>query len=42
MSSNRLEVVVVGSYVQDHVWLADRFPETGETLAALWRPVSQP
>ncbi|MBX3691804.1 ribokinase [Dokdonella sp.] len=34
MSSNRLEVVVVGSYVQDHVWLADRFPETGETLAA--------
>ena len=28
-------VVVVGSYVQDHVWLTDRFPETGETRRAL-------
>jgi ribokinase len=28
-------LVVVGSYVQDHVWLTDRFPETGETRRAL-------
>ncbi len=34
MPSNRIDVVVVGSYVQDHVWLTERFPETGETLAA--------
>ena len=34
MSSNSTGVIVVGSYVQDHVWLTDRFPETGETLAA--------
>lgn len=27
-------VVVVGSYVHDHVWLTERFPETGETLGA--------
>ena len=30
----RADVVIVGSYVQDHVWLTDRFPETGETLGA--------
>ena len=29
------DVVVVGSYVQDHAWLTDRFPETGETRRAL-------
>ena len=28
------DVVVVGSYVHDHVWLTERFPETGETLGA--------
>jgi len=27
-------VVVVGSYVHDHVWLTERFPDTGETLGA--------
>ncbi|MEO6065650.1 MAG: ribokinase [Lysobacterales bacterium] len=27
-------VVVVGSYVQDHAWLCDRFPDTGETVSA--------
>jgi ribokinase len=26
---------VVGSFVQDHAWLTDRFPETGETRRAL-------
>ncbi|SFN00964.1 ribokinase [Dokdonella immobilis] len=36
-SSNNLHfsTVVVGSYVHDHVWLTDRFPETGETRRAL-------
>ena len=29
------DVVIVGSYVQDHAWLTDRFPETGETRRAL-------
>jgi ribokinase len=29
------DVVVVGSYVQDHAWLTDRFPELGETRRAL-------
>lgn len=29
------QVIVVGSYVQDHAWLTDRFPETGETRRAL-------
>ena len=29
------DVVVVGSFVQDHAWLTDRFPETGETRRAL-------
>jgi ribokinase len=28
-------VVVVGSYVQDHAWVVDRFPEPGETRRAL-------
>lgn len=28
------QVVVVGSYVQDHAWLTDRFPQTGETRRA--------
>ncbi len=27
-------VVVVGSYVQDHAWLCERFPDTGETVRA--------
>jgi ribokinase len=27
--------IIVGSYVHDHVWLTDRFPETGETRRAL-------
>ena len=31
----KADVVVVGSYVQDHAWLTDRFPETGETRRAL-------
>jgi len=29
------DVLVVGSYVQDHAWLTYRFPETGETRRAL-------
>lgn len=29
--TNRPEIVVVGSYVQDHAWTVDRFPLTGET-----------
>ena len=33
--SGAAQVVVVGSYVQDHAWLTDRFPETGETRRAL-------
>lgn len=28
-------VIVVGSYVQDHVWSTDRFPQPGETRRAL-------
>jgi ribokinase len=31
----RADVLVVGSFVQDHAWLTDRFPETGETRRAL-------
>ncbi len=27
-------VIVVGSYVQDHAWLCERFPDTGETVRA--------
>lgn len=33
--SEPASIVIVGSYVQDHVWLTDRFPETGETRRAL-------
>lgn len=33
--TTRADVLVVGSYVQDHAWLTDRFPETGETRRAL-------
>ncbi|MEO5624947.1 MAG: ribokinase [Dokdonella sp.] len=29
------QVIVVGSYVQDHAWLTDRFPQVGETRRAL-------
>ena len=29
------DVIVVGSYVQDHAWLTDRFPQVGETCRAL-------
>jgi len=32
---DRADVVVVGSYVQDHAWFTDRFPQTGETRRAL-------
>lgn len=28
------QVVVVGSYVQDHAWLVDKFPQPGETRRA--------
>lgn len=28
-------VIIVGSYVQDHVWQTDRFPQPGETRRAL-------
>ncbi len=28
------EVIVVGSYVQDHAWFTERFPEIGETRLA--------
>ena len=31
----RFDVIVVGSYVQDHAWLTDRFPQLGETRRAL-------
>jgi ribokinase len=30
-----VDVVVVGSYVQDHAWLTDRFPQVGETRRAI-------
>jgi ribokinase len=29
------DVIVIGSYVQDHAWLTERFPATGETCRAL-------
>lgn len=32
--STSFDVVVVGSYVQDHAWLTERFPVTGETRRA--------
>lgn len=28
------DLVVIGSYVQDHAWLTERFPDTGETRRA--------
>jgi ribokinase len=31
----RAEAIIVGSYVQDHAWLTDRFPQVGETRRAL-------
>lgn len=34
-AGERSRIVVVGSYVQDHVWLTDRFPQVGETRRAL-------
>ncbi|MEO8012134.1 MAG: PfkB family carbohydrate kinase, partial [Dokdonella sp.] len=32
--TDRRAVVIVGSYVHDHVWQTERFPDTGETLSA--------
>jgi ribokinase len=29
------KVIIIGSYVQDHAWLTDRFPQVGETRRAL-------
>lgn len=29
------DLIVIGSYVQDHAWLTDRFPSIGETRRAL-------
>jgi ribokinase len=34
-ASYAADVIVVGSYVQDHVWQTDRFPQPGETRRAL-------
>ena len=34
MSEHTAGVVVVGSFVQDHAWLCERFPATGETVRA--------
>lgn len=28
------DLIVIGSYVQDHAWLTERFPATGETVRA--------
>ena len=33
-NGGNIDVVVVGSFVQDHAWLTDRFPQTGETRRA--------
>ena len=33
--SDSFELIVIGSYVQDHAWLTDRFPVMGETRRAL-------
>ena len=33
--NTRADAIVVGSYVQDHAWLTDRFPQVGETRRAL-------
>ena len=35
MVGGEADVVVVGSFVQDHAWLTDRFPQTGETRRAI-------
>lgn len=32
--ASRTGVLIVGSYVQDHVWLTDQFPRVGETRRA--------
>ncbi|MBX3697355.1 MAG: ribokinase [Dokdonella sp.] len=34
-NAQQFSTIIVGSYVHDHVWLTDRFPETGETRRAL-------
>ena len=33
-TKDRPSVIIVGSYVQDHVWQTDRFPQPGETRRA--------
>jgi ribokinase len=33
-ASDHCDVLVVGSYVQDHAWFTERFPEVGETRLA--------
>lgn len=35
MGNTPYSTLVVGSYVQDHVWLTDEFPKAGETRRAL-------
>lgn len=35
IAENLADVIIVGSYVQDHVWQTDRFPQPGETRRAL-------
>lgn len=35
MNQSPFSVIIVGSYVQDHVWLTDEFPKPGETRRAL-------
>ena len=35
MTTAPYSVIIVGSYVQDHVWLTDEFPQPGETRRAL-------
>jgi ribokinase len=34
-ASSVADIIIVGSYVQDHVWQTDRFPRSGETRRAL-------
>lgn len=34
VDGSRVDVVVVGSFVQDHIWRLDRFPQPGETRRA--------
>ena len=33
-ASDSPSIIIVGSYVQDHVWLTDQFPQPGETRRA--------